>query len=149
MKATPGGAHVGGYSGYKAALSDVLQLEDVLLKHPKLRLFVAHYGSPLVENTIALLYAHPQVYVDISQNNWGFPKKHFYRQLQMLVDAGFEKRILFGSDSMIWPETIRIAIETIENADFLSAQQKRDIFYNNAARFLRLSDEQIAAHHGR
>ena len=65
----------------------------------------------------------------------------------MLVDAGFQKRIMFGSDQMIWPETIRIAIETVEDAEFLSSEQKRDIFYNNAARFLRLSDEQINAHH--
>jgi len=47
---------------------------------------------------------------------------------------------MFGSDQMIWPDTIRIAIETIESADFLSADQKRDIFYNNAARFLRLDE---------
>ena len=33
--------------------------------------------------------------------------------------------------------------------DFLSDEQKRDILYNNAARFLRLSEEQIAEHHGR
>lgn len=143
----PGGAHVSGYSGYKASLSSALQLEDVILNYPKLRLYVMHYGSPLIEDTIALLYSHPQVYVDIAQNNWGFPKPHFYRQLKMLVDAGFQKRIMFGSDQMIWPETIRIAIETVEDAEFLSSEQKRDIFYNNAARFLRLSDEQIDAHH--
>jgi hypothetical protein len=65
----------------------------------------------------------------------------------MLVDAGFQKRIMFGSDQMIWPETIRIAIETVEDAEFLSSEQKRDIFYNNAARFLKLSEEEIAKHH--
>ncbi len=42
---------------------------------------------------------------------------------------------------MIWPETIRLAIETIESADFLTDEQKRDIFYNNAARFLRLDEK--------
>jgi predicted TIM-barrel fold metal-dependent hydrolase len=42
---------------------------------------------------------------------------------------------------MIWPDTIRLAIETIESADFLTPDQKRDIFYNNAARFLRLDEE--------
>jgi inhibitor of KinA sporulation pathway (predicted exonuclease) len=31
----------------------------------------------------------------------------------------------------------------------LTEEQKRDIFYNNAARFLRLSDADIAKHHGR
>jgi uncharacterized protein len=32
-------------------------------------------------------------------------------------------------------------IEAIESAEFLSAEQKRDIFYNNAARFLRLDEK--------
>ena len=39
-------------------------------------------------------------------------------------------------------------VDAIESAPFLNEQQKRDIFYNNAARFLRLSQEQIAAHGG-
>lgn len=143
-----GGPHHTFSSGYRAAITSPLQLEEVLIKYPKLRIYVMHYGSPLVEDMIALLYSHPQVYVDIAQNNWGFPKPHFYRQLKMLVDAGFQKRIMFGSDQMIWPEAIRIAIETVEDADFLSDDQKRDIFYFNAARFLRLTDAQIAEHHG-
>ena len=36
-----------------------------------------------------------------------------------------------------------VGIDTIEQAPFLSAAQKRDIFYNNAARFLRLSPEEL------
>jgi hypothetical protein len=45
---------------------------------------------------------------------------------------------MFGSDQMVWPETIEYGIRVIEEAPFLSDQQKRDILYNNAARFLRL-----------
>ena len=30
----------------------------------------------------------------------------------------------------------------------LTPEQKRDVLYNNAARFLRLSDSQIAKHNG-
>ena len=41
------------------------------------------------------------------------------------------------------------SIEIIKEAPFLSEEQKRDIFYNNAARFLRLSEEEITRHHGR
>ena len=144
----PGAAYVG-EPKYRARLTSPLQLEEVLIRHPRLRLYVMHYGSPLVDEMIALLYSHPQVYVDIAQNNWGFPRAHFYSQLKRLMDAGFGKRILWGSDQMIWPETIRLAIETIESADFLTREQKRDIFYNNAARFLRLTEQQIARHHGR
>jgi predicted TIM-barrel fold metal-dependent hydrolase len=143
----PGGPHVG-YPTYRARLTSPLQLEEVLVRHPKLRLWVMHYGSPLVDEMIALLYSHPQVYVDVAQNNWGFPRAHFYSQLKRLVDAGFAKRIMWGSDQMVWPGTIAIAIETIELATFLTEQQKRDIFYNNAARFLRL-DEAVKARHAR
>ena len=66
-----------------------------------------------------------------------------------MVDAGFEKRIMFGSDQIIWPGLIRAAVESVEQAPFLSKSQKRDIFYNNAARFLRLTKEQIAADQSR
>jgi predicted TIM-barrel fold metal-dependent hydrolase len=57
-----------------------------------------------------------------------------------LVEAGLAKRLMFGSDQMEWPETIGLGIEALEAADFLSEDQKRDIFYNNAVRFLRLAD---------
>jgi uncharacterized protein len=46
---------------------------------------------------------------------------------------------------MYWPDAIGEAIKSIETAPFLDASQKRDILYNNAARFLRLGDAQIAA----
>jgi uncharacterized protein len=47
--------------------------------------------------------------------------------------------VMFGSDQMLWPEGLRIAIQAVETADFLTPAQKRDIFYNNSARFLRIS----------
>ena len=37
-----------------------------------------------------------------------------------------------------WTADMDLAIETIESADFLSEEQRRDIFCRNAARFLRL-----------
>jgi hypothetical protein len=42
---------------------------------------------------------------------------------------------------MRWPEKIGEGIEAIEQAPFLTEEQKRDIFYNNAARFLHLNRE--------
>jgi predicted TIM-barrel fold metal-dependent hydrolase len=46
---------------------------------------------------------------------------------------------MFGTDQMIWPKLMATCIAFIEQADYVSPQQKRDIFYNNAARFLRLN----------
>jgi predicted TIM-barrel fold metal-dependent hydrolase len=59
------------------------------------------------------------------------------------------KRIVFGTDERRWPESIGMAIEAIQSAGLLTAEQKRDILYLNAARFLRLTDEEMARHHGR
>ena len=106
-----------------------------------------HYGSPLVDEMIAMMFTHPNLYVDVSCNNWSLPRAQFHDALRRMVDAGLEKRIMFGSDQMYWPDAIGEAIRAIETAPFLDAEQKRDILYNNAARFLRLSEAQIAADH--
>jgi hypothetical protein len=44
---------------------------------------------------------------------------------------------MFGSDEMIWPGAIRLAIDAISSANFLTPKQKREVLYNNAAKFLR------------
>jgi predicted TIM-barrel fold metal-dependent hydrolase len=134
----PGGRNVPGYEHYRVALGNPLLLEEVLARHPKLRLYVMHFGSPFVDDMIALMYSYPQVYVDVAQNDWGFPRAHFYSQLRRLVDAGFSGRIMFGSDQMVWPQAIGQAIATIRDAPFLDDAQKRAILHDNAARFLRL-----------
>ena len=138
-----------GLSEYRVRLSSPYLLEEVLIRHPRLRLSMMHYGSPLVDEAIAMLGAYPQLYVDLGGRQWYYPRAYFYRHLQQIVDAGFGKRVMFGSDQGDWPGVIEVAIAIIEEAPFLSEEQKRDIFYNNAARFLRLSDEEIARHHGR
>ena len=143
----PPGAIYLGSSGYRARLHSPLTLEEVLVRHTKLRVYIMHAGYPMLDDMLAVLYAHPQVYVGIGVIVYTQPRAGFYRYLEALVDAGFGNRILFGSDQMVWPETIERGIEVIEAAPFLSEQQKRDILYNNAARFFRLSDEAVARHH--
>jgi len=123
---------------YRAALSNPMLLEEVLLRHPKLRVYVMHAGWPMLDQMIALMWAHPQVYVDVAVIDWALPRKEFHSYLQRLLEAGFGDRIMFGSDQMVWPDAIGRAIEGIESAAFLTQRQKRDILYNNAARFLRV-----------
>ena len=118
-----------------------LLLEKMLIRHPKLRIYVMHAGYPMLNEMISLLAMHPQVYVDVAGINWLLPRKEFYRYLRALVEAGYGKRIMFGSDASMWPKTLSIGVEAIESADFLTEAQKRDILYNNAARFLRLDEK--------
>lgn len=87
--------------------------------------------------------------MDISADNWGVPRAEFHGLLRRIVAAGYGRRIMFGSDQMVWPSAIDIAVASITEADFLTEDQKRDILYNNAARFLRLDKATIDRHHGR
>jgi hypothetical protein len=79
----------------------------------------------------------------------GIARAEFHHYLRRLVEAGFEDRIMFGSERMWIPETIEASVDAVNEAGYLSAPQKRAIFYDNAARFLRLSDAVVARHHGR
>lgn len=115
-----------------------LYLEPVLKKYPKLKIQMMHMGFPFLEETKAILNVYPQVYVDISAVNWLVPKEEFYNYLKSLIIAGFGKRIMYGSDQMIWEDAISLSIKTLENASFLNAKQKNDIFYNNAAYFFNI-----------
>jgi predicted TIM-barrel fold metal-dependent hydrolase len=124
-------------------------VEETLIRYPKLRVYLMHGGAPWLEETIAILSVYPQVYVDVAVINWVLPREQFHDYLRALIRAGFAKRIMFGSDQMVWNDAIGMAVQGIDTADFLTAEQKRDIFYNNAARFLRLTPAEIAKHHGR
>ncbi|HVM22403.1 MAG TPA: amidohydrolase family protein [Sphingomicrobium sp.] len=135
--------------GYRGRMHSALTMEEVLVKHPRLRVYLAHAGYPMIDDLLTLMYAHPQVHIDTGVIVYTQPRAAFYRYLERIVEAGFGKRIMFGSDQMVWPGVIERSIRVIEEAPFLTQEQKRDILYNNAARFLRLTPEQIAKHHGR
>ncbi len=127
--------------GFRSAMGSPLLLEEVLVRHPKLRLFVENAGYPYRDEMIAMMTQYPQLHGDVSTISWVLPRAAFYDYLQALVRAGLGKRVMFGSDQMRWPEKIGEAIEAIEQAPFLTEEQRRDIFYNNAVRFLRLQQE--------
>jgi predicted TIM-barrel fold metal-dependent hydrolase len=130
------------YPRFRAALGNPLYLEDALVRHPKLRVYLMHAGWPFLAETKAILQLYPQVYVDLASFafNPGIPRAEFYGYLQELLRAGFGRRIMFGSglSPEDWVQDISRAIRLIDEAPFLTAEQKDDIFYGNAARFLRL-----------
>lgn len=135
-------AGIGPYMpGFRSGAGTPLLLEDVLVRHPKLRLFVENAGFPYRDQMIAMMYQYPQLYGDMSTISWVIPREAFYDYLEAFIRAGLGKRLMFGSDQMRWPEKIGEGIEAIEQAPFLTDEQKRDILYNNAARFLRLDEE--------
>jgi len=147
----PVGIHMGtGGSGranvampkFRGSMGNPLLLEELLARHPKLRVWIMHAGYPMIDNLLTLLQANSHVYVDVAGLIWSYPMKEVNTYIQRIVEAGFEDRVMFGTDQMIWPKLMRTSISVIEQADYLTPQQKRDILYNNAARFLRLDKKQ-------
>jgi hypothetical protein len=124
-------------------LGNPLLLEDLLARHPKMKIWVMHAGYPLLEEMIALMGAHAYVYVDISGMIWSYPLDDIHRYIKGLVHAGFGKRILYGTDFIMWPRMIETSMGVIEHAQYLSEGQKRDILFNNAARFFRMDESQF------
>ena len=146
----PGGPNYGFHlmpemlGGMRTYNANPLQLEKALVAYPDLRLYIMHGGWPYVEDLKALMYAHPNVYLDIAVTNWILPQEEFNKYVKSLIDAGFGNRIMYGTDQMVWPDVISVGIETVNNADFLTLDQKEDIFFDNAAEFLGLSEDEIA-----
>ncbi len=126
---------------FRVTLGNPILVEEVLIRHPRLRIYLMHGGWPYLQETKAILSVYPQVYADLATINWIIPREEFHSYLRELVRAGFGKRLLFGSDQMVWPEAIEMAVEGIESAAFLTEEEKRDIFFNNAVRFLRLDEK--------
>ena len=120
---------------YNGALGNPALLELVLRRYPNLRIQLMHAGEGFRDATIALLKTHPNVYVDVSPL-YLYGRAATYAYLKQLIDAGLADRIMFGTDY-----SLRLAehVAFIDDAPFLTAQQKSNIFFNNAARFLRLS----------
>jgi len=124
--------------GFRARLGNPMLIEEVLNRHPKLRVNLMHASWPYLEETLALMTIYPQVNADLGALGWGLPRAEFNAYLGALMRAGFGKRVMFGSDHMYWPELIGMSVEAVDSATFLTFSEKRDIFYENAVRFYRL-----------
>ena len=134
----PPGAAYGCCPQFRIELGNPLRLEPMLKRHPKLRVWLMHAGWPFLQETKALLYMYPQVHADLSVIDWIIPREEFHEYLEALVQAD---RLMFGSDQMVWPEAITLAVEGVDSAAFLTPAQKRAIFHDNAARFLGLDGQ--------
>jgi len=133
---------------FRLRLGDPLLLEDLLVKYPKLKVYVMHAGGFFPENALMLMTMYPQIYVDIGALSWtpiaGDLLEPFLKEAKR---RRLLNRVMFGSDQMRWPEAIALAIDRVNRLDFLTVEEKQDIFYDNAAKFLGLTAEEIARHH--
>lgn len=132
-------------AGYNPDYGNPELLRPVLRRHSGLRIILGHVGFDYVAETVALMRDFPNVYADMSVLNSVGPRELHDSSLRALVEAGFADRIVLGSDDQAYAPII----ERIEGAPFLTPTQRRGIYYDNAARLLRLDSALVAADYAR
>jgi len=125
--------------GFRSALGSPLLLEDVLVRHPKLRVFVENAGYPYLDEMIAMMYQYPNLYGDLSANSGnnalsrdpefteGFLKRH-------------QEKLIYGSDCNDLDGTRCQGAQTIAAIRRLAPSKaiERKLLYGNAKKLFRL-----------
>jgi len=73
-----------------------LQLEDVAMDFPELRIIVAHFGHPWEEDLVALLRKSPNMYADISAVH--YRPWRYWQAMVTAMEYGVTHKLLLGSD---------------------------------------------------
>lgn len=135
----PVGIHTGGIGpgnlspNNDSTLGNPILLKDILIKFPGLKIWIMHAGLPYLKETLTILSSYPQVYADISviANPDIEDVGEFQSYMKSLINAGFENRLMFGSDNGDYTKMIK----AVNELNFLTPEQKEKIFYKNADRF--------------
>lgn len=134
---------------YNGDIGNPKHLRPVLERHPGLKIWLQHVGSDgnaipeLWAETLSLLRDYPSVYVDLSITNSVLPMKNYEDALLLLINSGFADRIMFGSDNV----HIDVILKRLNSVKNISTKQRRAILFDNAARFLGLSETEQQKHY--
>ena len=112
--------------------SEAKKLARVLDRFPKLEVVAAHLGGYNAwEDGINYLAGRPNVWYDTSSAVWFITPEYAGELIRKLGTD----RVMFGTDYPV--KTTKGEIERILKID-LTEQEREDIFYNNAKRFLKI-----------
>ncbi len=90
-----------------------VEFEELAYKRPNLRICLAHFGWPWVQETAMLMLKYPNVYADTGilyfDNAWEFYKKVFTQDIPATwIDRSLRHQVMFGSNNPRF-EQIRMA----------------------------------------
>ena len=90
-----------------------LTIDQVAIRHPELRIVMAHMGHPWQADTVVVIRKHPNVYADVSAL-WYRPWS-FYNGMRLATEWSVLDKLLLGSD---WPIiTPRETIDGLRNVN--------------------------------
>ena len=73
-----------------------VQLEDIAIACPGLRIVIAHMGHPWEDECVVLIRKHPNLYANVSALHYR-PLRH-YQALMTALEYGVEHKLILGSD---------------------------------------------------
>jgi len=122
-------------------LGEPYLVEEVFIKYPKLRVCLAHAGTEYHEQVLMLMDGYQQVYTHLSGILFLRQHQRYAREfLAKAKEDGQLKKVMFAAEGQFYPDAVERALNYLNSLDFLTEQDKRDILYNNAARFLKLKE---------
>jgi predicted TIM-barrel fold metal-dependent hydrolase len=127
------------WPSFRESLCNPLLLEDVIAAFPDLVVVMDHMSYPFTEQATYMLLAHSNVYMDVATVNWCIGRAGFHRLLRQVVETVGVNKILFGSDQMEFPQMIPVGMSAIQEASFLSEEDKRKMLGDNARKLLGIS----------
>ncbi|MFM8273667.1 MAG: amidohydrolase family protein [Gemmata sp.] len=71
-------------------------LDPVAIRHPDVKIILAHLGHPYEGECVAVIRKHPNVYADISALH--YRPFQFYHSLMLVQEYGVWDKVLFGTD---------------------------------------------------
>lgn len=71
-------------------------LDAVAIRHPDVKLILAHLGHPYEGECVVVIRKHPNVYADISALH--YRPFQFYHSLMLVQEYGVWDKVLFGTD---------------------------------------------------
>jgi predicted TIM-barrel fold metal-dependent hydrolase len=73
-----------------------IQLEDIAIACPELRMIISHMGHPWETECVVLIRKHPNLYANVSALHYR-PLRH-YHAFMTALEYGVEHKLIFGSD---------------------------------------------------
>jgi predicted TIM-barrel fold metal-dependent hydrolase len=125
---------------FRIGTANPLLLEDVIINFPDLKIVMMHMGWPYFDEALYMLGTYPNVYMETSVAIWLLGDQLFNRLLNEAVATAGSDKILFGTLQMAFPEVIGRSVRTIQEAEYLSPDDKEAILWGNAAAMFNIEE---------
>jgi hypothetical protein len=133
------GAGMPGGAGIRLRYSDPMDIDDVAVDFPDLRIVLAHPSFPWQDEALAVATHKPTVHIDLS----GWSPKYFPPQLVRYANSLLRHKVLFGSDyPAITPQRWLDDFDALD----IKPEVRPLILKENAARLLGLVQADSALH---